>query len=212
MNICLFAALCFFCLPFLGQTDEPPKMEQIERLVRNDAFSDKPNLNTKTEFHIRKLEVKGLWEELKLQVYDIEYLIQNQPFNGYVALYHDGKITVLASNLGGSGLMSGVMCKDEFYFTYSWGSGIHRSHLAKLQLIDGKLKRWESGGFMDKDIFASCGSDGNVHVLSGVFDDFNRWSKVKEFGTVRAIHSWEIQIVDTKGKTIEPNFPYQEEK
>ena len=38
--------------------------------------------------------------------------------------------------------MSGMVSKGEFYYTYSFGSGIHRSHVAKLQLLDGRLKLW----------------------------------------------------------------------
>ena len=126
MNKRLFFVICTLALPFLGRARDAPKAEQVEQLVRDFAFSFKPNLNTNTQFHIRKLEVKGLWEELEVEVFDIEYRMRGEGFNGFVGLYHAGKITAFAPIFGGYGLMSGMMHNSEFYCTYSWGSGIHR--------------------------------------------------------------------------------------
>lgn len=187
-------------------------MEQVERLVRNFAFSFNRNLNTNTEFHIQRLEVKGLWAELRLQVFDIEYLNSGQWFNGFVGLYHDGTITSLAPTVGGHGLMSGVMHNGEFYYTYSWGSGIHRSHVAKLQLANDKLKHWDSGGFQDADLFVSDARGDKVYVLSGEYKDFNHWEAGKEIGTVGTTHSSELQIVGPNGQVVAPTFPYREWK
>jgi len=211
MNTRLLTVIWAFALPLLGRAEDALKAEQVERLVRDFAFSFDPNLNTNTQFHIRKLEVKGLWEELKIQVFDIEYRIRGEQFNGFVGIYHAGKITSFAPTFGGYGLMSGVMHNGEFYYTYSWGSGVHRSHVAKLRLGNGELKYWDSGGFQDADLFVTA-SGGYVRVVSGEFKDFNKWERSKDMGTVRTNDSTEIQIIGAKGETVAPTFPYHEEK
>jgi hypothetical protein len=60
------------------QAANPPATEEVARLVREFAFSANPKLSPKTEFRIRGLEVKGLWQQVQLQVYDVQYLIDGQ--------------------------------------------------------------------------------------------------------------------------------------
>lgn len=211
MNMRSLLFVCALALPLSCWAEDAPTDARVKQLVRDFAFSFNPNLNTNTEFNIRHLEVKGLWEGLKLQVFDIEYLNRGQWFNGFVGIYHDGRITSLAPTIGGNGLMSGVMRNGEFYFTYSWGSGIHRSHVAKLEVADGNLKSWDSGGFQDADLFVSIGHDGKVKVHSGVFKGFNHWEAGKDIGFVETTNSSRLLIVDSKGEVITPAFPARTE-
>jgi len=45
---------------------------------------------------------------MRIQVYDVDYVTSSgTPFNGFVGLYHDGRMIVLAPSFGGHGLMSG---------------------------------------------------------------------------------------------------------
>ena len=212
MNNKPLIALCVLALPFIGWAEDPPKPEQLERMVHEFVFSSNPGFNPETSFRVRELEIKGLWEELKIQVFYTDLIINGELSEGFVGMYHDGQVKPLVLSLGGSGLMSGMMHDGGFYFTNSWGSGIHRSHVAMLRLVDGKLKRWESGGFRDLDLFVSVDSHGEIHVLSGQFQEFNRWTEGKEFGTVKALSSSELQIVAVTGKVIVPMFPYEATK
>ncbi len=208
MNKCCFTLLCSLAvLPTLGRAEDVPTPQRVEQLVREFAFSSKPNLNTNTEFSISRFDVKDLWEAMQVEVLDIQYMIHGQSFNGFVGLYHDGKIILLAPNFGGYGLMSGMVSKGEFYYTYSFGSGIHRSHVAKLQVHDGRLKHWDSDGFQATDLFVSGGSDGKVHVLSGKFNYFNHWETAKDIGTIAEGNSPTIQIIDPNGKVVVSTFP-----
>jgi hypothetical protein len=124
-------------------------------------------------------------------------------------MYNGGKISVLAPAVGGHGLMSGVMHNGEFYYTYSWGSGIHRSHVAKLRLEKGEMKSWESGGFQDIDLFVTADSGRGVRINSGKFKDFNKCESDKRFGTLSVLNSREIQIVGTNREVISPTFPFK---
>jgi hypothetical protein len=79
-------------------------------------------------------------------------------------------VKTLGVSFGGYGLMSGLVQGESFYFTYSWGSGIHRSHVGKLQIVNDEVKFWDSGGFFNLDLFLSRRTDGEIAVVSGRFE------------------------------------------
>src|ERR1700730_230831 len=83
-------------LPTLARAEDAPTPRRVERAVRDLAFSSDPNLNTNAEFYIHRFDVKGLGEEMGVDVFDIQYMVRGQSFNGFVGLYHDGEITSLA--------------------------------------------------------------------------------------------------------------------
>lgn len=213
MNARLLFLIAVLSVGLIARAEDAPNAEQVQRLVRDFAFAFNPNLNTNTVFQIRKLAVDRLWESMRLQVFDVAYTLKNvEWFNGFVGVYHDGKITSLAPSVGGYGLMSGLIDNGEFYYTYSWGSGIHRSHVAKLRIADGKLKSTDSGGFEGQDLFVAADSGGKVRVVSAEFKEFNRWEKGKDIGFVGMTNSSALQIVGPKGEVIQPTFPYHIEK
>jgi hypothetical protein len=207
MHSLLPLVICALAFPLCGWAEDAPNSEQIQRLVRGFAFASAPSLNTNTEFRIRKLEVKGLWEELKLQVVNVEYLIRGQAFNECAVLFYDGKVTSLAPTIGGHGVMSGVAHQGEFYFTYSWGSGIHRSHVARLQVANGSLKRSDSGGFRNMDLFVSTGAGEKVHVFAGELKGLNEWAAGRDIGTVGITNASKILFLSGKGDAVAPTFP-----
>ncbi|MGE5608782.1 MAG: hypothetical protein ACM359_05990 [Bacillota bacterium] len=88
-------------------------------------------MNPAAQFPLEELTTPEVWEQLHVQVFRVRdgvrqldsFLIQNE------------NVTPLGVGFGGYGIMS--MCvtdldadgQPELAFTYSWGSGIHRSHL-----------------------------------------------------------------------------------
>lgn len=213
VNAKLLSLILALTAALWGRAEDAPRAEQVEHLVRDFALASSPNLNTNTVFQIRKLEVSGLWESMRLEVFDVAYTAKDvEWFYGFVGLCSRGKVSVLAPNLGGYGLMSGLMHNGEFYYTYSWGSGVHRSHVAKLHLVHGELEAWDSGGFQDKDLFVTASPDGKVHVISGEFKRFNHWEGGTDIGFVGITNSSALQIVGPRGEIIHPTFPHRIEK
>ncbi|HEY1789206.1 MAG TPA: hypothetical protein VGJ73_13680 [Verrucomicrobiae bacterium] len=210
-------------MTLLGYAEDDPTPEQLEPLVRAFVFKSIPGLNTNStapafvltsipslntnnlEIKIHKMEVKGLWEELQVEAITVECLRNGQWFNGFAGIYHNGKITVIAPTFGGFGLMSGLVSRGKFYYTYSWGSGIHRSHVARLRFENGKLEIEGSGGFQDKDLFVSTDLGGKVNVLSGMFKEFNHWEAASEIGFVGGTNSAGLEIIDANGN-VAPTF------
>ena len=189
-------------------TDAESRMtaEALMPLVREHAFSEKPKLNPSIQFKIKEYRVEGLHEALKIQLFLARYMSPDgQQFNERLLLYHDRKLIPFASTVGGFGLMSAVVSEDALYYTYSWGSGQHRSHIGYLSLNGDKIEILESGGYMSTDLFVRKVEDG-ILVEAGRFDGFNSWESAEEVGWVKRPVS-SLAIVDAMGAEVLPSSP-----
>ena len=179
----------------------------VTQLVRDFAFSSIPQLNPATEFEIRWVPIKGLWQALEVQVFKVRCFVDRQQFNEFDCVIHQGKLTVLGCSIGGYGLMSGVVQSSSLYYTYSWGSGIHRSHIGRLEVVNDELKFWESAGFADRDLFVSPTSSGGIQVLSGKYAEVNQWLDSQEFGTIDQQDPAQMKIIGPDGAVVGTLLP-----
>ena len=179
--------------------------EELEPLVRDYAFRQRPSLIPPVRFEIHDFDVAGLWNTLKIQICLIRYLSPDgQQFNEELVIYRNGKVARFAGSLGGKGLMSGLMMRDSLYYTYSWGSGLHRSHAGRLSSDDGKLTIVESGGFASTDLFVKE-VDRSIQVERGEFLAFNSWKAIRKVGSVKVQDS-SLSIVDATGAVVPPDM------
>lgn len=208
MRACFMAVFLASDMTFSGHAEKPPTNEQLEPLFRAFVFTSRPDLDTNTVFNIRKWEVKGLWEGLKVAVFEVQDSLNGYVFDGYVFAYHDGQIIRLANSNGAPGLFSGLVSNGAFYYTYGFGSGIFRSHVAKMQIADGRLEVSISGGFRDEVLFVTTDSGGKVKVVDGGFKpfNFNDWGAARGVGFAGMTNSSGLQIIDAKGNIIAPTW------
>jgi hypothetical protein len=189
-----------------GETDAPesPVTESIQRLIREDAFRQKPRLDKSTEFGIREFAIEGLSESLGIRIFHADYLgPDGVPFNECIFIYHHGQAHPFACAFGGYGLMSGVVVDATLYYTYSWGSGIHRSHVGQLRVAGGQLVIHESEPFQFRDVFVR-GSGGQVAVEVRRYKSFNSWDNAAGLGTV-VLESKDGLYIVGLGKPIPPS-------
>jgi hypothetical protein len=115
------------------------------------------------------------------------------PFNQLLFLYRNGRILPLGATFGGHGLMSAVVVDGELYCTYSWGSGLRRSHVARITPSGDRLLVRESRGFPSVDLFVRL-AGGRLLVEEGAYRSFNASSG--------AVYSAEIpEIFDMGGRS-----------
>jgi len=89
----------------------------------------------------------------------------------------------------------------KLYYTYSFGSGRHRSHLAQLSIVESKLIFTESGPLMDQDCFVK--QDGaRLRLEKGKFKKLNVWKAEENIGEIIAKESG-FAVRDDAGKEIE---------
>ena len=100
--------------------------------------------------------------------------------------------------------MSGYVDDDVFYFTYAWGSGMIRSHLGAIRIVDCDIQSIDSGGIIDPLLVTKSGDDVVLEV--GQLESFNNWSESQYFGEV-VLTDDHLEIIDESAETIEPDFP-----
>jgi heat shock protein HslJ len=104
---------------------------EAERLVRTMFLEENPDMNPAVEFPLTELTPDEVWQRLNAQVFQVNDGI----YQFYTYLIKREEVVPLGIGLGGAGLTSmGVTDLDrngspELVYTYSFGSGIHRSHV-----------------------------------------------------------------------------------
>lgn len=197
-----------------GETTDPARdtgkkmtVETVAPLVREYAFREKPKLDPETQFKIEEYEVQGLWQDLKMQLFLVRYgpNVADRRFAGeWIALYHDGKVTSFASAFGGPGLMSAFVMDSNLYYSYCFGSGIHRSHIGRLSKDGREIRIVESGGYASTHLFVRNVA-GRIQVEAGTFAGFNSWKAERHVGWLKIKES-SLAIVDTTGAEIPTQF------
>jgi hypothetical protein len=174
---------------------------QIAHLIRTFAFSANTNLNPATEFDIQIEPIRDLWDSLAVQVMIVREAVRGGEFNRFACIIHDGTVRAIGQSIGGYGLMSGLVQGQSFYFTYSFGSGVHRSHVGKLQIENGEVKVWDTGGFVNQDLFLRR-TNTAVTVESGRFESFNGWQDLGDFGWIDESDPAATTLVGTNGNVL----------
>ncbi|MBN1610840.1 MAG: hypothetical protein JW940_29685 [Polyangiaceae bacterium] len=180
-------------------------IREAAALVAEWAFDENPDLNPTAAFDVLEYDVPDLWETLRVQLFYVDYVsTDGQHFNSALLAYYQGELYPFAATFGGHGLMSGVLQGDAFYYSYSWGSGIHRSVLGRLTIGDAEPEFVESGGFMNIDLFLTLG-DTEIQVEQGTYRDYEDWTGAVPFGTL-VDRGTELGVIDSEGNEIVPDI------
>jgi hypothetical protein len=182
----LIAALLTICLSGHARAAEPtpPAADDVKALVKDYAFGEKPKLNSATEFKIEEYAIDGL-KALDVRILLARYFAPDgKQFNEALLVLHAGKLTPLAPTTGGHGLMSAVVSNGKLYYTYSWGSGRHRSHLGQLTAAKAKLTVVQSSPLYDADCFVTQDANG-LYLERGAFEKFNAWKPDQRYGEIK---------------------------
>jgi hypothetical protein len=115
-----------------GTDQERVSLDSARRMIVDAIMRDTPDMNPAAEFPLVELTTDETWSRLHVQVFKITGGPRED--DGY--LIDSGRVIMFAPGFGGWGLMS--MCVTdlessgvpELLFTYSWGSGVHRSVFA----------------------------------------------------------------------------------
>lgn len=210
----VFAVLVAVIPSNASRGDEPRKPSPLsvadaEPLIRKFIRKEIPDLNPATQFKIEEIKVDQLWDKLQIQLFLVRLTAGGSEFNSDMLVCHKGELRHFVTTVGGYGLMSGVVVDDAFFYTYSFGSGIHRSHVGKLTVVKDDLRIRETGGFIDRDLFVKK-TDGKLAVeAAGFFNEgfktFNSWTSAEPFGTLRE-EGESLQIIDPDGKPRVPKL------
>ena len=204
MVLLIVTVLCV--VPFASQKLET---DSIGKLIKEYSLAVNPNMNPDFNLTITEYDVDGLWDSLNIQIVNAVYRsLDGTWFNEGEFICFNGTVRPFACAFGGYGLMSGVVQNKTFYYTYSWGSGIHRSHVGCLFFYQNTLVIIETGGMMNFDLFVAKSISDSLYVYKGRYLSFNSW-------TANSTPPWRVLlennsglvVFDSTGKEVKPDFP-----
>lgn len=120
-------------------------------------------------------------------------------------ILYDGESYSVGTCFGGYGITSMALAdlnKDgtyELYYTFSWGSGLHRSHVGYFEPINKEIHVFEDDVLLESDMILTINSSGDLCVNSATIDmdDFVNFTiKAQDF----------IGTLDFKGNQVVLNI------
>jgi hypothetical protein len=178
--------------------------DEMEDLVREYVFKKQPDMNPTAVFVATELDVPDLWEEMNLQIFDVQFMSSDgQQFNESPFIYHDGVVEPFACY----GMASGAVSEGALYYSFAWGEA-YRSHVARLSwnTDDCTLRTMDSGGFRDVTLLVyPHGNEMWVDYDPENYTSFNSWESAKRFGRVEESNG-SLVVIDENGKIVEPDF------
>lgn len=91
-------------------------------------------------------------------------------------ILYDGEIYSIGTCFGGFGITSMALAdldKDEtyeLYYTFSWGSGLHRSHVGYFEPINKEIHVFEDDALLNSDMILTVNNSGDLCVNSATLD------------------------------------------
>lgn len=91
-------------------------------------------------------------------------------------ILYDGEIYSIGTCFGGLGITSMALAdldKDgtyELYYTFSWGSGLHRSHVGYFEPINKEIHVFEDDALLNSDMILTVNNSGDLCVNSATLD------------------------------------------
>jgi hypothetical protein len=100
------------------------------------------------------------------------------------------------------------MKRNAFYYSYSYGSGLIRSHVGRLSIINNAIVLQETGGYVSKYLFVQKPIGGLITVCVSPLPKMSGSSGIRavRFGFLKETAT-SIVIIGANRKEIAPGFP-----
>jgi hypothetical protein len=131
-------------------------------------MSGEDKLKYYTIYEITPEDVK---EEIGCQIFKVNYTCET-----YVI--HKSKLFAIGFGFGGNGITDIKTCnfdgdgQKDLIYTFSWGSGIHRSHIGVFN-FSKEQEEWLDFQQVDKDIILEKNSDNNFDIYTAKISQAN---------------------------------------
>jgi hypothetical protein len=159
-------------------------LSEATAAVRKEIFQENPKMNPTAEFPLKELTTADVWKRLQAQVFVVTSGVRED--QAYIV--HDERVAPLGAGFGGNGVTS--MCvadvngdgKPKLVFSYSFGSGIHRSEIG----IWAGGPSWidASPVLREYDLALEKDDDRHVRVAYGEYTPQHGFKRQGEFGAL----------------------------
>lgn len=147
-----------------GWAAEKQPVAAVEPIYRAQVFADRPSLNPQVTFEFEELALPGLWEGLGVQIFNVWHLAHDNRNPRDPFILSAGKIFPFVGTMGG-GFLSGAVRGDALYYSYGYGSGIHRSQLGRLRMKDGRPEQHESKSYSMGDMLVEKTPENRIRIV-----------------------------------------------
>ncbi len=155
-----------------AQRSELPQhqsLDELRRRVREAIFASTPTMNPEAVFPIRELTTDAVWEQLGAQL--VQVTEGPRQYQGFVI--RGSRVERIGVAVGGFGLVSFCVAdisgdgQPDLAYSFSWGSGIHRSRVAYADLTGATLVEHVApeACFQMSDMAVGNAADGGVEVM-----------------------------------------------
>jgi hypothetical protein len=168
----------------------PLQREEAEKLVRDFIFTEHPKMNPRTQFPLKEVTPRPVWQRLGAQVFQVtEGSQQHETF-----VIRGKKVYRIGKSFGGQGVRSMVVAdpggdgRDKLIFAYAWGSGEHRSQVAVLDVLAKEPQQVSApqAYFGDLgDLEVKNGEGGEVEIYAGL-QELGRLTVAGKEGALKA--------------------------
>ncbi len=138
-------------------------------------------------YEYEEVSVPDLLEQLDTRLYKVNF-VSVGGFTSSEKLFalRSGKLVEFGETFGGHGLMSALVHRGCLYYTFSWGSGVHRTQLGLMKVDRGKLDIWESDGFVNSNLIVEE-QGGKVVLVLAAYNGFNKWEPEEVVGVADSV-------------------------
>lgn len=160
-------------------------LEEATELVQAELLAAKPARRAILGGALTELTTDEMWRRLGVQLFKVDR--GGADYSSY--LIQGGRASLLGSGFGGHGVQS-VCVSDldqdgapELVYTYSWGSGVHRSLVGLARVQGGELVTEEAPIAFVGDLFVRKEADSRVTIEIGHYRwSFSTWTPVAPLG------------------------------
>jgi hypothetical protein len=144
---------------------------EAENVIRVEIYAKNPRMNPDAKFPLKELTTDAVWKRLGVQVFQVTEGVQAH--ETYVV--KKKQVFLIGTGFGGQGVNSLCVAdlngdgRPELAFSFSWGSGIHRSQVGVFDVLAKKPKQYVvPGAFYGRDdLSLQRVDDRTVKVFSG---------------------------------------------
>ncbi len=179
-------------LPLDREPPESPRAERVRlaeatAMVRASIFAEQPTMNESMVAPLVELTTEEMWQRLGVQLFQVTDGVAE--CNTY--LVFGGGAHLLCGGFGGHGIQSACVTdldrdgSPELTYTYSWGSGRHRSLIAVARVDGERLLQEEVQLAFAGDLFVRREADSRVGVEIGRYGwEFCQWTPEARLGVI----------------------------
>ena len=173
--------------PDPGEDAARVSLAEATALVRTRIFEDRPDMNPSVQAPLAERTTDEMWDRLGVQLFVVtEGVAECESF-----LVRRGRVHSFCGGFGGHGIQSACVTdldsdgEPELTYTYSWGSGIHRSLVGVSRFVDDELRMEDAEVAYVGDLFVRKESDALAIVEIGEYGwEFGAWNATARFGEV----------------------------